>query len=117
MGAFLLPSKAVTDDSADLDAIDELLEAGDLEGARSKLSQATEQGNALKVLRIKLSMYDGSLSPGAAMQRLIQIMRTDANAPRAKELYQEASNSAYQSRQSSVSHSHPPPPTDSEDDS
>jgi hypothetical protein len=100
-----------------LDAIDQLLEAGDLEEAKRLLGLASGDDNALKVLRIKLSMYDGSLSPGAAMQRLIQIMRTDAEAPRAKQLYQEASNSAYQSRQSSVSHSHPPPPADSDDDS
>ena len=43
------------------------------------------------------------------MQQLIQLMRRDAAWPGAKELYQEASTSAYLTRQSSVSHSHPPP--------
>ena len=62
------------------------------------------------VVRIKLALYDGSLPSGAAMQQLIQLMRRDAAWPGAKELYQEASTSAYQTRQSSVSHSHPPPP-------
>ena len=33
----------------------------------------------------------------------------EAMLARGKELYQEASNRAYQDRQSSVSHSHPPP--------
>jgi hypothetical protein len=91
-------------------AIDALLEAGDLDGARDALSVAgDDEGYA--VLCIKLELYAGALPPGAAMQKLIQLMRRDAEWPGARELYQEASNLAYQSRQSSVSHSHPPPPT------
>jgi hypothetical protein len=92
------------------DVIEELLEAGDLEGAREELGGLPTTDESYAVLRIKLDLYEGKLEPGVAMQRLIQLMRRDSNWPGAKELYQEASNLAYQSRQSSVSHSHPPPP-------
>lgn len=98
---------------ADLAAIDQLIEAGDLPGARQALDGAPSS-DAVTVLRIKLGLHDGSLPPGAAMQKLISIMRRNATAPGAKELYQEASNLAYQSRTSSSSHSHPPPPVDPE---
>jgi len=92
------------------DAIDRLLEAGDLDAAREALSAASPSDDRYAVARIKLALYDGSMPSGAAMQALIQLMRRDANWPGAKELYQSASTSAYQTRQSSVSHSHPPPP-------
>ena len=46
----------------------------------------------------------------AAVQELIKIMRRQEDFPGARELYQEASDSAYAARQSSVAHSHPPPP-------
>ncbi len=93
--------------------IDELLDAGDLEGARNLLNGVPTSDEAYAVLRHKLAMYDGSLPPGAVMQRLIQLMRRDAEWPGARELYQEASNTAYQSRQSTTAHSHPPPPVGS----
>jgi hypothetical protein len=91
-------------------AIDRLLEAQDLDGARESLQSVPVGDDAYAVVRIKLALYDGSLPSGAAMQQLIQLMRRDAAWPGAKELYQEASTAAYQTRQSSVSHSHPPPP-------
>jgi hypothetical protein len=92
--------------------IDELLDAGDLDGARAVLAGVPASDEAYAVLRHKLAMYDGSLPPAAVMQRLIQLMRRDADWHGAKELYQEASNTAYQSRQSNAAHSHPPPPVD-----
>lgn len=96
---------------ADPARIDALLDAGDLDGARARLADVPEPDERFAVVRIKLGLYDGTLPPGAAMQQLIQLMRRDENFPGAKELYQEASRVAYQSRQSSVAHSHPPPPT------
>lgn len=92
-----------------LRAIDEMLEAGDYEAARSQLDEAGS-GPAVEVLRIKLALYDESVPPPLAMQKLIQLMRQHPDAPGGKSLYQEASRRAYQHGQSSVSHSHPPPP-------
>jgi hypothetical protein len=62
------------------------------------------------VVRIKLGLYDGSLPALAAVQELIKIMRRQEDFPGARELYQEASDASYAARQSSVAHSHPPPP-------
>ena len=95
--------------------IDQLLEAGDLDGARDALGQVDGNLDAFAVLRIKLALFEGSLQPGPAQQRLIQLMRRNPKAPGAKQLYQEASNLSYRSRTSSSSHSHPPPPTEPND--
>jgi hypothetical protein len=92
------------------EAIDRLLEAQDLDGARRALQGVAVSDERFAVVRIKLALYDGSMPSGAAMQQLIQLMRRDPAWPGAKELYQLASTSAYQTRQTSVSHSHPPPP-------
>jgi hypothetical protein len=98
-------------------AIHRLLDAGDIEAARSELSQVPRTDEAYAVLRIKLELYDGTLPPLAATQQLVQLMRKNPDFPGAKELYQEASNLSYQTRQSSPAHSHPPPPvSDSEDE-
>jgi hypothetical protein len=96
---------------AQYQTIDQLLDAGDIDGARQALSAVSAADETFAVLRIKLDLYAGTLEAGAAMQRLINLMRRDPEWPFAKELYQEASNLAYQSRRSSVSHSHPPPPS------
>jgi hypothetical protein len=90
--------------------IDSLLEADDLNEARSALSRVPAGDDRYAVVRIKLGLYDGSMPSGAAMQALIQLMRKDADWPGAKALYQAASSSAFETRQSSASHSHPPPP-------
>ncbi|MEB2311374.1 MAG: hypothetical protein OZ921_12265 [Sorangiineae bacterium] len=97
------------------DWIDRLLEAGDFEGAREALKSVPADDDAFVVLRVKLGLYEGSLPPGAAQQRLIQLMRRDAGVHGAKELYQEASNLSFRERQSSSSHSHPPPPPNDDD--
>lgn len=89
--------------------IEQLIDAGDLDGARQALSALDDTAEPYTVLRIKLALYDGTMEPGVAMQKLIQLMRREADWPGAKALYQEASNLAYHGRQSSVSHSHPPP--------
>lgn len=93
------------------EAIDALLEANDLSGAREALQRAPQNDERYAVTRIKLGLYDGSSSAGAAMQALIQLMRRNPEWPGAKELYQSASSSAFEHRQSSHAHSHPPPPT------
>lgn len=97
-------------------SIHALLDAGDLEAARSELSQVPRTDKAYAVVRIKLELYDGSLPPLAAIQQLLQLMRKHPDFPGAKELYQEASNLSYQTRQSSPAHSHPPPPVDPEEE-
>ncbi len=95
----------------DFEAIDRLLEAGDIDQAREILSGVDSEDESYAVLRIKLALYDGSLPPAAAMQRLIALMRRQQDWPGAKALYQIASQRAYSEHASSVSHSHIPPPT------
>jgi hypothetical protein len=92
-----------------LRAIDEMLDAGEYDAARGELDSAGSSP-AVEVLRIKLSLLDDSVPPPLAMQKLINLMRQHPDAPGGKALYQEASRRAYQHGQSSVSHSHPPPP-------
>jgi hypothetical protein len=100
----------------DLASIHRLLDAGDLEGARAQLALVPRADEAFTVVRVKLELYDGSLPPLAATQQLVQLMRKHPDFPGAKELYQEASNLSYQTRQSSPAHSHPPPPVTDDDD-
>jgi hypothetical protein len=97
--------------SATPDTVDELLEAGELDGAREALSGVPTSDESFAVVRIKLGLFDGSLPPGAAQQALIRLMRRDADWPGAKTLYQRASSEAFRGRASSASHSHPPPAT------
>jgi len=91
------------------EAIEELIETGQLEDARSLLADLPVGEERFAVARIKLGLFDGSLPAGAAQQALIRLMRKDAEWPGAKELYQRASNDAFRVRESSASHSHPPP--------
>jgi hypothetical protein len=90
--------------------VDELLEAGQLEQARELLAQVPQSDERFAVVRVKLGLMDGSLPAGAAQQALIKLMRRDPDWPGAKVLYQLASSQSYRSRESSTSHSHPPPP-------
>jgi hypothetical protein len=93
-----------------------LLDAGDLDAARAELSKVPRNDEAYVVARVKLELYEGSLPPLAAIAQLVALMRKKPDFPGAKELYQEASNLSYQTRQSSPAHSHPPPPVTDEDD-
>ncbi len=94
----------------DFEAIQRLLEAGDLENAREILDATDANDEAYAVLRLNLAILEGSLAPAAALQKLIQLMRRQPNWPGARALFQEASRLAYAEGQSSVSHSHHPPP-------
>ncbi len=92
----------------------ELLADRHLEEARYALDMLTEQGHggvlALRVRRIQLGMYDGSLPSALAMKELVDIMRADQHTPGAKELYLEAAQIQHSEGHSSMAHSHPPPP-------
>jgi hypothetical protein len=92
--------------------LDGMLEADDLSGVRDALQRVPATDERYAVVRIKLGLYDGSMASGVAMQALIQLMRRNADWPGAKTLYQNASSAAFATRQSSVSHSHPPPPVE-----
>jgi hypothetical protein len=95
---------------ADFESIQRLLDTGDIDSARDILAGTEPDDEAYSVLRLKLAMMEGSLTPQVALQKLIQLMRRQANWPGARTLYQEASKLAYAERQSSASHSHLPPP-------
>jgi len=95
---------------SDFEALSRLLDAGDIEQVRDILAGIDAEDESYLVLRIKLSVLDGSLPPGAAMQRLIQLMRREADWPFAKECYQWTSQQAFLQRQSSAALSHIPPP-------
>jgi len=92
------------------EAIDQLLENGELAEARTALAEVPSSDETYAVVRVKLGLFDGSMPAGAAQQALIRLMRRDADWPGAKELYQKASGAAYRVGESSASHSHPPPP-------
>ena len=100
---------AAPDLPEELASIDALLEAGEIEAARSALDIAGSDP-AVEVLRLKLMLYEGGVPPPLVMQKLIAVMRQHPEVAGGKELYQEASQRAYTDRVSSVSHSHPPPP-------
>lgn len=94
----------------DFEAIQRLFELGEVDQAREILEATDTEDEAYMVLRLKLAMSEGSIAPAAALQKLIQLMRRQPNWPGARALFQEASRLAYAEGQSSVSHSHHPPP-------
>ena len=103
----------MADDSAlGPDVLDAMLEADDLSGTRAALKDVPTSDERYAVVRIKLGLFEGSMASGVAMQALIQLMRKNPDWPGAKALYQRASSAAFETRQSSVSHSHPPPPVE-----
>ena len=92
------------------EAVDDLLVRGEIDQARELRAEVPASDERFAVVRVKLGLMDGTLPAGAAQQALIKLMRRDPDWPGAKALYQAASNEAYRSRESSASHSHPPPP-------
>jgi hypothetical protein len=105
-----MKGEIMSDTAPSPEEVDELLDAGEVEPARTLLGSVAQSDERFLVVRVKLGLMDGSLPAGAAQQALIKLMRRDPEWPGAKELYQKASSQAYQSRESSASHSHPPPP-------
>lgn len=95
---------------ADFESILQLLNSGDLDTARDILERADQNEDTYNVLRLRLAVLDGTVSPNVALQKLIQMMRIQPDLPGARALYQEASKLSYAERQSSASHSHIPPP-------
>jgi hypothetical protein len=89
--------------------IDQLIEAGDTVGAERALAGVAGEPLA-ELLRAKIALVTGSQPPGMVMQRLVQLMRQSKDLPGVQELYREASAQSYESHESSLSHSHPPPP-------
>jgi len=100
----------MSDVAAPPEAVDELIQKGDLETAREALARVAPGDERYAVARIRLSLADGSMPAGIAQQALIRLMRRDPEWPGAKELYGEASAAALRTGQSTASHSHPPPP-------
>jgi hypothetical protein len=96
--------------------IDDLIEAGDFDGARARLATHDEDEPGYTVLKLKLGLRDGSLPPPLVENRVVQLLRKDPRAHGARELFQEASAEAFRLGQSSLSHSHPPPPVKDPDD-
>jgi hypothetical protein len=91
--------------------IDRLIETGDFSGARERLEALGEQETpGYTLLELKLGLRDGSLLPASVENRVVQLLRLNPDTPGARELYQEASALAFRHGQSSLAHSHPPPP-------
>jgi hypothetical protein len=90
--------------------VDRLVEAGDFGGAARALAKLQGDAEIKKLLSMKVALATGAQTADAVMQRLIRLMKDNEGLPGAKELYSEVSRLSYESRQSSVAYSHPPPP-------
>ena len=90
--------------------VDRLIEAGDTAGATEALRAIEGDAQIIDMLRAKLALVDGSVPALAVMNRLVQLMRQNAELPGIQELDREASRLAYETGKSSLAHSHPPPP-------
>jgi len=92
------------------ETIDQQIDSGDFSAAERALAQQAEAPELQEMLRIKLDVRRGGTDAALAMQRLVALMRNHTKLPKAIELYREVSALAYRQRQSSLAHSHPPPP-------
>ena len=90
--------------------IDEQISSGEFGAAERALADAHDRPELNELLRIKLDVRRGEANPSVAMQHLVALMRNHKQLPTALALYQEVSSLAYKSRESSLAHSHPPPP-------
>ena len=90
--------------------VDALTEQGDFEAARAALGRIRENPALRDLCEVKIALFEGSLPPQVAMNRLLALMQKDPTLPGAHDLYREASTQSYEGGFSSLSHSHPPPP-------
>jgi hypothetical protein len=90
--------------------IDEIAERGDFAAARMALAKVSGDPTLVDLLEVKIGLGEGTLAPQLAMNRLLALMRQNAKLPGAHELYRDASQRSYEDRESSLAHSHPPPP-------
>jgi hypothetical protein len=95
--------------------IDEMLEQGDIKTAREALAETRDVPAIVELLEIKILLLEGALPEQLAMNRLLVLMRKDAKLPGAHELYRQTSSRSYAEGSSSMSHSHPPPPSKPKD--
>jgi len=95
---------------APFDTVDDLAEKGDYPAAREALGRASGSPLLADLCEIKIALLDGSLPAQIAMNRLLALMQKDPKLVGAHDLYREASARSYQSGNSSLAYSHPPPP-------
>jgi hypothetical protein len=91
--------------------VDEMVERGDTADARAALARVTGNAVLSELVEVKIALYEGTLAPQLAMNRILSLMQKDPKLPGAHALYQDASNRSYQGGESSLAHSHPPPPS------
>ena len=89
--------------------IRDLIEEGSLEDARSLLASAPD-GPLSDLAALQIAFAEGSATADQLVQRLVALMRNNPDLPGSRELYTRLSDAAYEAHQSSLAHSHPPPP-------
>jgi hypothetical protein len=100
---------------SDLAPVQDLLDAQDYETAQDRIeglrgTVGPDDAPYLELLEIQLSLAKSEVAPGLALARLVAVMRDNPSIGGLKDLYQHISSLMYSSGQSSLAHSHPPPP-------
>jgi hypothetical protein len=90
--------------------VDRLLNTGDIGGAARALARTSGDAQIKELLQLKLAIATGAQSADAVTQRLIGLLKQRPDLPGAQELYAEVTRLSYESGESSVAYSHPPPP-------
>ena len=94
-----------------LQGVARLINAGQLGEARQRLEDSTDQpADLLELVRLRLSVAEHALEPASAMESVLSFLVADPQHPAAMELYRELSMLQYESGNSCLSNSHPPPP-------
>jgi len=93
--------------------VDRLLEAGDIASAKAAFEAARQSApdpDLVELFEIQIAILGKQIEPDMGLTRIVSVMRRAPKLPFAKELFQRISTLAYTGGQSSLSHSHPPPP-------